>query len=222
MNGLCSRLHVTFPTLSQTRNSAGRTGHGILSWSHRCPGWRQCQPRCRCQLCSGQSLAWGAAQWRTGAKMRWWHIDSEMIHICVISPDMIGLGLSAYNQTHHSGRNNLGQSCTYKWSEQVNKCMKCYVQSTFLSPISTHSPLLQVNWSSEQVVKDIIVFPKSPKQKKSLWISHSWGPEFMYTLCSICKNLNSPMSRFWKMDALVAYTSGLLVTRMVHSFSFGS
>ena len=101
-----------------------------------------------------------------------------------VSPDMIGLGLSAYNQTHHSGRNNLGQSCTYKWSEQVNKCMKCYVQSSFLSPISTHSPLLQVNWSSEQVVKDIIVFPKSPKQKKSLWISHSWGPESKIWLCS--------------------------------------
>ena len=89
MNGLCSRLHVTFPTLSQTRNSAGRTGHGILSWSHRCPGWRQYQPRCRCQLCSGQSLAWGAAQWRTGAKMRWWHIDSEMIH--KVSPHLIWL-----------------------------------------------------------------------------------------------------------------------------------
>ena len=120
-----------------------------------------------------------------GGAMKDWCKNKMMAHWfrndpqSVTSPDMIGLGLSAYNQTHHSGRNNLGQSCTYKWSEQVNKCMKCYVQSTFLSPISTHSPLLQVNWSSEQVVKDIIVFPKSPKQKKSLWISHSWGPEFM-------------------------------------------
>ena len=58
------------------------------------------------------------------------------------------------------------------------------VMYTFLSPISTQSPLLQVNWSSEQVVKDIIVFPKSPKQKKSLWISHSWGPESKIWLCS--------------------------------------
>ena len=66
-----------------------------------------------------------------------------------------------------------------KVKETCSQVCALNVMYTFLSPISTQSPLLQVNWSSEQVVKDIIVFPKSPKQKKSLWISHSWGPEFM-------------------------------------------
>ena len=48
-----------------------------------------------------------------------------------VSPDMIGLDLSAYSQTHHWDQNNLGQSCTYKTKAKRNlqssMCIECYV-----------------------------------------------------------------------------------------------
>ena len=37
-------------------------------------------------------------------------------------------------------------------------------------------PLLQVNWSSAQVVKDNKVVPTDPKQSKSLKTVHMWLP----------------------------------------------